>query len=794
MMKRVSGSKLLYPIVYLILLFGGLLYHSSVDARLPSAKRECATCHVMWLNEFKRKDVTTLIPYDPKPEEKSGKQDIVSTERMCFSCHDGYVMDSRFLWKNRKHTHPVGVIPSNKIKMSLVKGKRVFQLDKDGKEVFPLNQAGKIFCGTCHSAHGVDWNQKESPIFLRVLNINSSMCMICHDNKKRGPSSGNHPVNKKLSQIPQALRERGSKFSKKKEVICQSCHRVHGSKVKKLLVRDNHESRLCTSCHTSKSSIRGTKHDLGIMAPESKNINGKTVAESGPCSACHIPHEANTPRLWARRFPMNMDTVSSYCLGCHTAGGPAHKKTLGTYTHPVDVPVSRLGITATINKWVSKYIAPKKITSIIPLPLFDKLGARSTKGGNVTCLTCHNPHKWSHKKIQGKLPDPRTLEGDGSNSFLRIAHDGRNRLCTNCHRKNASVELSKHNLSISAPEEKNIYAQTTAKNGACSACHLPHNGKAAYMWAKATRPTQKGVEKMCKTCHNKAGSAKNKLPGEHMHPLQVSLNVLPKKVQPGLPTFLPDGTRNNKSGKLDCATCHNPHQWQPDKPTSLAGNNADVEGQANNSFLRINAAADAKLCTHCHQDKKTILKTDHDLRVTAPKARNKKGQTIAQSGVCGQCHNVHTPIIPQRLWARTPGPGKDVMESMCRSCHQLGNIAENKIPPQKTHPKRMVPANKGRMFGHRADNILPPVFNANGKHVQAGLITCPTCHNPHQWNPAKAEQGTGRNREGDATTSFLRHKNTAYFLCSDCHGEDSLFRYKYFHWKESRSRHPLYKP
>ncbi len=785
MMKKIPRSWLRRQIIYLLLLSGYVFYFSSVEAaRLPSAKRECATCHIMWLNEFKRDDVTPLIPYDPKPVEKSGKQDIVSTERMCFSCHDGYVMDSRFLWKNRKHTHPVGVIPSTNVKMSLV----------EGKEVFPLNEDGKIYCGTCHSAHGVDWNQKESPIFLRVLNVNSSMCMICHENRKKGPISGNHPVNKKLPQIPGVLRVRGSKFSKKKEVICQSCHRVHGSQVEKLLVRDNHESRLCTSCHTDKGGIRGSKHDMGIMSPDTRNIRDKTVAESGPCSACHIPHNANSPRLWARHFQQDVNTVSSYCLGCHTKDGPAHKKTLGTYTHPVNVPVSRVGISATIDQWMSKYIPLKHLSNIIPLPLFDESGARSLKGGNVTCLTCHDPHKWSHKKLAGQLPDPLTLEGNGSNSFLRIEHDGRNKLCTNCHRKNASVELSKHNLSISAPEEKNVNEQTTADNGACSACHLPHNGEAAYMWAKETGRTREGVEKMCKTCHDKEKSAGKKLPGEHMHPLHVNLDVLPIKVKPGLPTYLWDGTRDGKLGELDCATCHNPHQWQPGNAKTLAGKHADIEGQGTDSFLRISAAGDAKLCLDCHQDKNTILKTDHDMRVTAPQARNQKGQTIAQAGVCGQCHNVHTPIIPQRLWARNPGPGEDVMESMCRSCHQTGNIAENKIPPKKTHPKRTVPSNKGRMFGGRAGNILAPVFDANGKHTEAGLITCPTCHNPHQWNPAKAVGGVGRNLEGDATSSFLRHQHTEYFLCSDCHGEDSLFRYKYFHWEASRSKHHLYKP
>lgn len=785
MMKCIRPPCLQYQLACLLLFLMSMFYWSYAEAaRLPSAKRECATCHIMWLNEFKRDDVTTLIPYDPKPVEKSGKQDIVSAERMCFSCHDGYVMDSRFLWKNRDHTHPVGVIPSDRVKIPLL----------EEKEVFPLNDDGKIYCGTCHSAHGVDWNQKEAPIFLRVLNINSSMCMMCHgDRKEGGPASGNHPINMKLPEIPAVLKKYGSKFSKQNEVICQSCHRVHGSTGKRLLVRDNRESRLCTSCHSDKNGIRGSKHDLGIMAAEEKNIDGKTVAESGPCSACHIPHAAKKSRLWARDFARNVDKVSSYCLGCHIEKGPAHKKTVGKNTHPVAVPITRLGISASISKWVSKYSLPETLADIIPLPLFDVSGKRSKKDGNVTCLTCHDPHKWSHKKINGKQPDPLKLEGDGSNSFLRIAHDGKNSLCTNCHRKNASVVLSKHNLSISAAKETNTSARTTADNGACSACHLPHNGNGAYMWAKKTAAGE-GVEKLCVSCHRKGGSGADKLPGEHMHPLHVSLDVLPMKVKPGLPVFTTDGRRDNKEGGVDCASCHNPHQWQPGKRKSLSGQRADVEGGMNTSFLRLTANNDAELCLHCHRDKGSILKTDHDMRVTAPKARNKSGQSTSASGVCGQCHSIHSPVIPQRLWSRNPGPGEDVMETMCRSCHQKGNIAENKIPPKKNHPKRLVPANKGRMFGGRAGNILAPVFTADGKQAAVGLITCPTCHNPHQWNPAKAVKGTGRNREGDATNSFLRHQYTEYFLCSDCHGEDSLFRYKYFHWEKSRTKHHLYKP
>ncbi len=787
-MNKIPRDKTVQPywmnLLVLGLLLAGWLPATEAAPRLPSAKRECSTCHIMWLTEFKRDDVQTLIPYDPTPTVESGKQDVVSTERMCFSCHDGFVLDSRFLWKNRKHTHPVGVIPSDKVKIPLV----------EGKEVFPLNQDGKMYCGTCHSAHGIDWNQKEATIFLRVNNHNSTMCILCHNNKAGGPFKNNHPILQQAMPSAKKLLVVGGELGSKNEVICQSCHRPHGSSEKKLLVKSNQNSALCATCHDDKKGIMGSKHDLGLMAPEAKNILGKTVAQSGPCSACHIPHENNGIRLWARYKDPDLDTVSAFCLGCHKDDGPAHKKTLGIQTHPVNVPVAKVGITARKGKWQSRFPAMKNLPAIKALPLFNAQGKPAKQAGNITCLTCHDPHVWDHKSVNAPLPDPRKLEGDGSNSFLRIAHDGKNLLCTNCHRDKAVVQLSKHNLEISARGEKNRDGKTVEQSGTCSACHLPHNGSGAKMWARALSRKWEGVEKLCVSCHIDNGVARDKLPGEFGHPVHVSLDKLPEKVNPGLPLFNWDAQHDQKHGEVDCGTCHDPHQWQPGKPLSTLGANAEVEGDANTSFLRIPATHGAKLCLKCHVDKKYLLGTDHDMRVTARKVKNAKGQKLAQSGVCGQCHSVHTPVMKQRLWARKPGQGKDPLERQCRSCHRKDGPAAKKVPPNLEHPPRTVPSNKGRLYGGRRNNILPPVFDTEGQPVMAGRITCPTCHNPHQWDPARKQPGKGKNLEGDVSTSFLRHSQTDYFLCTDCHGEDALFRYKYFHWDKSRVKHHLYKP
>lgn len=72
--------------------------------------------------------MTPLISYEPKPVVATGKQDVSSTNEMCFSCHDGFVLDSRSIWKSDKHSHPVGIKPSKKLLFQLQRVKQFFPL------------------------------------------------------------------------------------------------------------------------------------------------------------------------------------------------------------------------------------------------------------------------------------------------------------------------------------------------------------------------------------------------------------------------------------------------------------------------------------------------------------------------------------------------------------------------------------------------------------------------------------------------------------------------------------------
>lgn len=132
------------------------------------------------------------------------------------------------------------------------------------------------------------------------------------------------------------------------------------------------------------------------------------------------------------------------------------------------------------------------------------------------------------------------------------------------------------------------------------------------------------------------------------------------------------------------------------------------------------------------------------------------------------------------------------MESMCRSCHDKEKVAAAKVPVKLGHPNDVKVVSvrgwprPGQVFG------FYPVYDADGNVVNSGVISCPTCHNAHQWKPGDPSEGTGSNVEGNVQNSFLRNRSN-FNLCTNCHGLDALFRYKYFHGETSRVPHQLYR-
>jgi len=1007
--------------------------------RLPSANRECATCHVMWLTEFKREDVDTLIPYDPKPVEKTGKQDAASTDAMCFSCHDGFVLESRFLWEDNKHAHPVGVKPSKNISIPII----------DGKNLLPLNDDGKVYCGTCHTAHGVEWGQKDTAIFMRVRNEQGQLCMACHKDKIKGPKHGSHPLKRKiqklLKQPPKILMAAGAQFAEDGEVLCQSCHKPHAAPEEKLLlvkndksqlcghchsdryamtmkqagsmgthpvnvvsnqlevpkelikagaklggkgevicqtchrphdatpetsllVTENRQGSLCQSCHLSKRSVQDSKHDMTKVRKDSQNMAKQTVAETGACGACHLPHKGSGPKMWARNINKDEEPMAALCLSCHSKEGIAKKHSVGKYshpvgidinrlghtvklpaydkdgrktvgktqgkvscaschdphqwnpldaddkgeieqpgnsrtrflrvangsdaalckschddkwevagskhdmrfmapksenslgqsveksgicgtchlvhhangpklwarsdlqgqgtgyiactgchnknglakqkdialshTHPMDVPIDKLAIEVTSNGWLSRLLKGQsmfdKPGNLLSLPLYDRRGKSTQKDGRVGCGTCHDPHKWSPLDYT-KPEHPKNLEGDTDSSFLRIADQGKSRLCLNCHVEKQSILLTKHDLTdepldyISRPPKNKIdNVNQGAVRGVCMHCHAPHNAKGPALWGRSQGDGEAPIARLCADCHQKGAIAAGKLPSDHSHPVGVSTAKVTDDSR--IPVFDEAGKRTGHGGNVDCASCHDPHQWNPVNPQLKSLPLLEEEGHTANSFLRLPANKQSDLCVSCHADKKTIRGTDHDLSVTAPSAKNDLQQARDVSGLCGQCHVPHNVTDEAYLWARPLGKGADPVEQRCRSCHQQGQLAAAKNPTIARHSGSInIWSPELRKQIKQQEVADMPAFDEQGKRAVFGKITCATCHNPHQWNALHQKAGPGKNMEGDAESSFLRTNDTSGIVCADCHGKDGLFRYKYFHGESSHKKHHMFR-
>lgn len=410
----------------------------------------------------------------------------------------------------------------------------------------------------------------------------------------------------------------------------------------------------------------------------------------------------------------------------------------------------------------------------------------------VQCSSCHNPHQWDPEAPEKR--GGKEVEGNTSNSFLRLPCSDSSNLCLACHGDKKMLLSHDHNLNITAPEDKNMQGATAKASGPCGACHIPHFASGPRLWARELSPDQPLVSQYCLNCHSKNGSAGEKTVGKEDHPVdKVSEGFhIADAVQVSveLPLFSTEGT--SEPGKtIRCLTCHDPHLWTANQMSLSPGyNNSEegnetgqglLEGDARSSFLRKPASPGPDLCVICHEETVFLEGTDHDLSVTAPEARNLMGQTVREAGQCGVCHAVHNSPHSLKLWARSYGPvaeNQHPMNALCTSCHSENQVAKNKVPPVATHPAGLLITNIARFTGQRKG--YTPLFNHAGKEVSVGDLSCSSCHSFFAWDPDKDEKGPQINAEGDASNSFLR-TSLDQTVCSDCHGEEAIWRYTYFH-------------
>lgn len=713
----------------------------AVDApRNPDSAKECALCHYRWIDTFFIDGKgSELVEYQAEK--------VVATSEICFSCHDGSVVDSRARVYNDQH-HPINKPPPAGMVIPAI---------------FPLDADGNMQCATCHTAHGVSSEMgMEKTVFLRASNTNSEICRMCHAAQDGGPAMGNHPVDTTKIAIPAKLKSLGAAEGRKKnQVICETCHSVHGSPNEKFLIESTKHSELCLDCHEDKAGLINTAHDLQRYAPDARNSRGQTARDTGVCGACHMVHGSRKLALWARTIDTTSDNpVQNLCISCHNKQGMAQKKLVTGQMHPLQVKPQEKGLQTS-------------------LPTFDHQGKRVSEGGFMSCPTCHDPHRITALEAAAHQEDKE--DKMIRTRFLRKDNLVSAGLCADCHVQQAYVTNTDHDLRLTGASTRNSKGQTPSESGVCGVCHLVHGSSSLALWARTPiKPGANPDQQLCLTCHTHDKVAEKKSLYYYQHPMNLKPGA--KGLTTSLPLYDREGKSCGEGGVMTCGTCHDPHRWDPDEKAprqSVVG-----EGTGENSFLRKSNAPQSELCEDCHVGKSYIAQTDHDMNLTAPDSQNLSGQTPAESGTCGACHYVHNGENRLKLWGRRMGRGVGVMDRLCNDCHSSTGVAKAKVPFVASHPEDKLIINIGRDRPGKP-NYFPIFHRRTGALITVGDISCSSCHDVHQWDPKFTQKGAGENIEGRVTNSFLRMQ-TYSIMCVDCHGLDALFRFKYYH--DSRKR------
>lgn len=344
-------------------------------------------------------------------------------------------------------------------------------------------------------------------------------------------------------------------------------------------------------------------------------------------------------------------------------------------------------------------LAPPPTMAVPPsLPLVE---------GRIMCRTCHSAH--------GAWPGSGNV---ATAIFLRTPNPA-SELCVSCHANMAGGrEAGMHptgGMPWPVPEGLVKAGAKTGPNPrelTCQACHRAHGAVHEYLLVLGTESNQ-----LCVTCHAQmrpgmfveGGQAvvqssalqpsartvtvvqSSALHSSAEHPLSPVVNAAQAAAVREMGTTLGPGDR------LICLSCHELHH---------------AKGQ---QFLLAENLMEGTMCLRCHENRRTVLDTLHDLRQNFPAEQDRRGLTAQTGGPCSACHLFHEYARTPEASAIDPGGGK------CITCHQAGGVAQAKVLGTANHP----------------------------------TIGCTQCHDPHsaQCSP------------------FLR--NAAHVVCSSCHAEQN---------------------
>jgi len=608
---------------------------------------------------------------------------------------------------------------------------------------------------------------------------------------------------------------------------CVSCHLSWQANIEPKVskIADNKvlpvaSQKMCDSCHhgaviDSRKAIKGYQHP-SLLDEKMEGTKNKLVKETEDrelaivdltkrqddfpghyplteqsqisCGSCHTPHNASSKKYTLYNEHKNnwlriSNTEQEICTDCHESkakGADAFKNSQQDelskgsllshgQNHPIKVLLDKVSKQGSNDGSKLVQTGIKQLQKGLPKALAHH-GASLDANKQLQCQSCHQVH-------------------GGFTKQLLTEQSKNNQLCSACHEQqsaNSAEQARKKgvhpvNIELEQPLEfgdKKIHSLT------CQTCHSAHDGsnKTALLVNSV-----KNAEAQCIECHQGQNSDSIEHAKEHnIHPVNIDLEWQEEQQDDATDKKRVVDINGKEIDRIGCLTCHSVHQ-----------------GKANTAAL-VAPIDNGELCQNCHQAQANIVNSDHDLRLSASDAKNALGHTAHQSGVCGSCHTMHQGKKGQLSLSSIPDP-KDSLKGLskgnhynskvqlqtdmaCLNCHQKGMSGKEKTLQRFSHPKKdMILRSKGKRM---------PLVDEYSNSSEFGQIACKTCHDPHNWQVRsfvgltdKQQQSifnqAAKNIEGDSHNSFLRNKGVKDTFCVDCHRDETLFKYRYYHDKRS---------
>ena len=256
---------------------------------------------------------------------------------------------------------------------------------------------GKENCSSCHGMHKTSTRRGKG---AHKANVGPQICLDCHTDGSSRPQiklAATHPLGVKLE-----ANDHGSLPTVGGRIACTTCHEAHGAD-QRLLRLGSDAGKTCLECHEDKTTVRGTDHDARV-------VGVRDVKDT--CLSCHDVHGSDKRYLVAAQR-MGENPATGRCLACHD--GSIDATVVEHYSHPQGLLLTTQGL-------------PFRYDG--PTPYFGPDGKRTADRGlgTITCVTCHDPHRWKHDTDAR----PGAVKGTEQNSFLRDPAQII-RFCSVCH-------------------------------------------------------------------------------------------------------------------------------------------------------------------------------------------------------------------------------------------------------------------------------------------------------------------------------------------------------------------------